>query len=43
MIRVLMVCHGNILGSPGKAGKINAFMKPSSTYNITATPFTDVP
>ena len=25
MIRILFVCHGNILKSPGKAHKINDF------------------
>lgn len=42
-IKVLFVCHGNILKSPGKASKINAFMKQSSAYYTTTTPFTKVP
>lgn len=37
MIKVLFVCHGNILKCPGKASKINDFMEQSSTYDTTAT------
>ena len=43
MIRVLFVCHGNILKSPGKASKINGFMKQKSAYYTTATPFLKAP
>lgn len=32
MIRVLFICHGSILKSPGKASKINAFMKQKGAY-----------
>lgn len=39
MIKVLFVCRGNILKSPGKASKINDFMEQSSAYYTTATPF----
>ena len=32
MIKVLMVCHGSILKSPGKASKINGFAKQKGAY-----------
>ena len=32
MLRVLFVCHGNILKSPGKARKINGFTERNGTY-----------
>ena len=38
-IKVLMVCHGNILKSPRKASKINGFTEQSSAYYTTTTPF----
>lgn len=43
MIRVLFVCHGNILKSPEKASKINAFMKRKGAYYTTTTPFLKAP
>ena len=43
MIRVLFVCHGNILKSPGKASKINGFMERKGAYYTTATPFLKAP
>ena len=39
MIKVLFVCHGNILKSPRKASKINGFTEQSSAYYTTTTPF----
>ena len=30
--RILFVCHGNILKSPGKASKINGFTKQKGAY-----------
>ena len=39
MIKVLFVCHGNILKSLGKASKINGFTEQSSAYYTTTTPF----
>lgn len=39
MIRVLFICHGNILKSPRKASKINGFTEQSSAYYTTTTPF----
>lgn len=38
-IKILFVCHGNILKSPGKASKINDFTEQSSAYYTTTTPF----
>ena len=38
-IKVLFVCHGNILKSPGKACKINGFTKQKGIYYTTTTPF----
>ena len=32
MIKVLFVCHGSILKSPGKASKINGFTERNGTY-----------
>ena len=43
MIRVLLICHGNILKSPEKASKINGFMERKSAYYTTATPFLKAP
>ena len=37
--RILFVCHGNILKSPGKASKINGFTKQKGAYYTTTTPF----
>ena len=39
MTRILFVCHGNILKSPGKASKINGFTKHKGAYYTTTTPF----
>ena len=39
MIRVLFICHGNILKSLEKACKINRFTKQIGTYYTTTTPF----
>ena len=41
--RILFVCHGNILKSPGKASKINGFAKQKGAYYTTTTPFLKVP
>ena len=38
-IKILFVCHGNILKSPRKASKINGFTEQSSAYYTTTTPF----
>lgn len=38
-IKVLFVCLGNILKSPGKACKINGFTKLKGAYYTTTTPF----
>ena len=32
MIKMLFICHGRILKSPGKASKINGFMERKSAY-----------
>ena len=39
MIRVLFVCHGSILKSPGKVSKIKGFTKQKGNYYTTTTPF----
>ena len=39
MIKILFVCHGNILKSPGKAWKINGFKTGKGAYYTTTTPF----
>lgn len=39
MIKVLFVCHGRILKSPGKACKINDFALGYGTYYTTTIPF----
>ena len=38
-IKVLFICHGNILKNPGKACKINGFTKQKGIYYTTTTPF----
>lgn len=38
-IKVLMVCHGNILRSPEKACYINGFHRSDGVYYTTITPF----
>ena len=43
MIRVLFICHGSILKSPGKAGKINGFTEQKDAYYTTTTPFLKEP
>jgi len=42
-IRILFVCHGNILKSLRKASKINGFMLQSGTCYTTTTPFLKEP
>ncbi len=39
MIKILFVCHDNILKCSGKAYKINNFTAQAGTYYTTATPF----
>ena len=39
MIKVLFVCHGNILKSPEKACKINDSVADKGVYYTTTTPF----
>ena len=43
MIKILFVCHGNILKSSGKACKINDFTVCSGAYYTTTTPFLKEP
>jgi len=43
MIKILFVCHGRVLISPGKASKINGFMKQKGAYYTTTTPFLKAP
>ncbi len=43
MIRILFVCHGSILKSPGKASKINGFAKQKGAYYTITTPFLKEP
>lgn len=43
MIRVLMICHGSILKSPGKACKINGFMAKKGACHTTIAPFLKEP
>lgn len=38
MIKILFICHGNILKSPEKAHKINGFTAQCGTYYTTTTP-----
>ena len=42
-IKILFVCHGNILKSPEKASKINSFMAEKGVYYTTTTPFLKEP
>ncbi len=42
-IKVLMVCHVNILNSPEKANKINGFVADKGAYYTTTTPFSKEP
>ena len=39
MIKILFVCRGSILESPGKASKINDFTAGYGTCYTTITPF----
>ena len=39
MIKILFVCHGSILKSPGEASKTNDFTERYGTYYTTTTPF----
>ena len=43
MIKVLMVCHGNISKSPEKACKISGSLEQKGAYYTTATPFLKEP
>lgn len=38
-IKILFVCHGNILKSPRKASKINVFPAQVGVYYTITTPF----
>lgn len=42
-MRLLFVCHGSILKSPGKASKINGFAKHKGDYYTTTTLFLKEP
>lgn len=39
MTKLLFICHGSILKSPGKASKINSFTMQEGAYYTTTTPF----
>ncbi|MDE5598001.1 MAG: hypothetical protein K2J04_09215 [Lachnospiraceae bacterium] len=39
MIKILFVCHGNILKNPGEACKTNDFIAARDAYYTTITPF----
>ena len=43
MIKILFICHGSILKSPGKARKINGSAKQKGVYYTTTTPFLKEP
>ncbi len=43
MIRILFVCHGNILKTPEKDYKINDFTSRKGAYYTTTTPFLKEP
>ena len=43
MIKILFICHGNILKSPQKASKINGFTKRKGAYYTITTPFLKEP
>ena len=43
MIKILFVCHGNILKYSGKACKINDFKERQGVYYTTTTPFRKEP
>ena len=42
-IKILFICRGRILKSPGKACKINGFTKRKGAYYTTTTPFLKAP
>ena len=37
IIKILFVCHGSILKSPGKASKINGYVERKDAYYTTTT------
>ena len=39
MIKILFVCYGSILKSPGEACRINDFTAEHGAYYTTTTPF----
>lgn len=43
MIKILFVCHGNILKNSGKACKINGFAERKGAYYTTTTPLLKEP
>ncbi len=43
MIKMLFICHGKILKSPGKACKISGSLEQKGAYYTTATPFLKEP
>ena len=43
MIKILFVCHGNILRNPEKACKINDCTEGKGAYYTTTTPFLKEP
>lgn len=43
MIKILFVCHGNILKNPGEACKINDFIARQGAYYTTTTLFLKEP
>lgn len=43
MIKILFICHGNILRNPKKASKNNVFTAREGAYYTTTTPFLKEP
>jgi hypothetical protein len=43
MIKILFVCHGNILKNPERVCKINDFLAERGAYYTTTTPFLKEP
>ena len=43
MIKILFICHGSILKTPGKTSKISGFTKQKGAYYTTTTPFLKAP
>ncbi len=43
MIKILFICHGNILKNPGKAHRINDCTAKIGIYYTTTTPFLKEP